>query len=74
MIVSVAELKTHLRIQQNDEDTYLENLLKQAQCAAEDFCNKTFDSSAPESVRLAVLLMASHLCKEIAASPLPVPG
>ena len=31
MTVSVAELKTHLRIQHDEEDGLLESLLKQAQ-------------------------------------------
>ena len=60
MIVSVEELKAHLRIQQDAEDKLLENLLMQAQAAANDFCRTDFDTDAPEPVRLAVLLMASH--------------
>ena len=49
MIVTVDEVKTHLRIQCDEEDGYLTGLIVQAQVAAED--------SAPEPVRLAVLLM-----------------
>lgn len=60
MIVSVEELKAHLRIQQDAEDKLLENLLMQARAAANDFCRTDFDADAPEPVRLAVLLMASH--------------
>ena len=60
MTVSVAELKTHLRIQHDDEDGLLESLLKQAQAAANDFCRADFDADAPEPVRLAILLMAAH--------------
>ena len=60
MIITVDELKAHLRIQQNEEDSLLENLLKQAQAAANDFCRTDYDADAPEPVRLAVLLMASH--------------
>ena len=48
MIVSVEELKAHLRIQQDAEDALL------------DFCRTDFDADAPEPVRLAVVLMASH--------------
>ena len=59
MIVSVEELKAHLRIQQDAEDKLLENLLMQAQAAANDFCRTDFDADAPEPVRLAVLLMAA---------------
>lgn len=60
MTVSVAELKTHLRIQHDEEDGLLESLLKQAQAAANDFCRADFDADAPEPVRLAILLMAAH--------------
>ncbi|MEA4896891.1 MAG: head-tail connector protein [Christensenellaceae bacterium] len=60
MVVTVADFKAHLRIQYDDEDGYLESLIRQAQAAAEDFCRVTFDDAAPEPVRLSVLLMASH--------------
>ena len=69
MIVTLDELKTHLRIQHDEEDDYLLGLIRQAQTAAEDYCRVEFepvddegnpiDSSAPEPVRLAVVLMAS---------------
>ena len=61
MVVTVQEVKTHLRIQYDDEDVYLDSLIRQAQAAAEDFCRVAFDESAPEPVRLAVLLMVSFL-------------
>ena len=60
MILAVEEVKTHLRIQHDEEDAYIEGLIRQAQGAAEDFCRSTFESEAPEPVRLAVLLMVSH--------------
>ena len=60
MTVSVAERKTQLRIQHDEEDGLLEYLLKQAQAAANDFCRADFDADAPEPVRLAILLMAAH--------------
>ena len=61
MIVSVDELKTHLRLEHDEEDTYLSSLIAQAQAMAEDFCCTAFqDGTVPEPVRLAVLLMASH--------------
>ena len=68
MIVTVDEVKTNLRIQHNEEDTYIENLIKQVQAAAEDFCRVSFEpvtdengnvTAPPEPVRLAVILMAS---------------
>ena len=60
MILSVDEVKTHLRIQHDEEDTYLESLIVRAQAAAEDYCRVSFEDSAAEPVRLAVLLMVSH--------------
>ena len=59
MVVTVSEVKTHLRIQYNEEDSYLEGLICQAQATAEDFCRVSFQEEAPEPVRLAVLLMVS---------------
>ncbi|MEG0986682.1 MAG: head-tail connector protein [Clostridia bacterium] len=60
MVITLAELKTHLRVQHNDEDVYLESLIRQGQAAAEDFCRVAFTDPAPEPVRLAVLLMCAH--------------
>ena len=60
MVISVSEIKAHLRIQHEEEDTYLDTLITQAQAAAEDFCRVTFDDISPPSVRLAVTLMVSH--------------
>lgn len=60
MTVTVPELKAHLRIQHDEEDGLLASLLMQAQAAAEDFCRTAIDANAPQAVRLAVLLMASH--------------
>ena len=62
MVITVDEVKTHLRIEDDDENEYIEGLIRKAQAAAEDFCRATFESppDAPEPVRLAVLLMVSH--------------
>ena len=60
MIVTVDEVKTHLRIQCDEEDDYLTSLIAQAQAAAEDYCRTQFPDPAPEPVRLAVLLFVSH--------------
>ena len=63
MILTVDEVKVHLRIEEDDEDDYLETLILQSQAAAEDFCRVSFETdyaSIPEPVRLAVLLMVSH--------------
>ncbi len=66
MILTVDEVKTHLRIEDDDEDAYITGLIRQAQATAEDFCRTSFEPNgeesvtAPEPVRLAVLLMVSH--------------
>ena len=60
MIVTIDEVKTHLRIEDDDEDMYLYSLISQAQAVAEDFCRTQFSEAAPEPVRLAVLLFVSH--------------
>ena len=60
MVVTTDEVKTHLRIQQDEEDGYISVLIAQAQAAAEDYCRVQFSDPAPEPVRLAVLLMVSH--------------
>ena len=60
MILTVPEVKTHLRIEDNDEDAYLGTLIAQAQAAAEDFCRVEFGNTAAEPVRRAIMLMVSH--------------
>ena len=63
MILTVNEVKIHLRIEDDDEDAYLESLIAQAQAVAEDFCRVSFEAdydTVPEPVRLAVMLMVSH--------------
>ena len=60
MIVTVDEVKVHLRIQHDEENGYIGSLIAQAQAAAEDYCRVQFSEPAPEPVRLAVLLMVSY--------------
>lgn len=68
MIVTVDEVKTHLRIQHDEEDEYIAGLIAQAQTAAEDYCRVQFEPEpdegghvpeVPQPVRLAVILMTS---------------
>ena len=69
MIVTVDEVKTHLRIQHDEEDEYIAGLIAQAQTAAEDYCRVQFEptddegnpieTDVPQPVRLAVILMTS---------------
>ncbi len=60
MLVTVEEVKTHLRIESDEEDTYLLSLIGQAQAVAEDYCRTQFTDNEPEPVRLAVLLFVSY--------------
>lgn len=60
MIITVDEVKTHLRIEDDAEDSFLEGLIAQAQAVAEDFCRTEFTEPAPEPVRLALMLFVSH--------------
>lgn len=60
MILTVDEVKAHLRIETDDEDELIERLIAQAQAVAEAYCRVSFEEDAPEPVRLAVLLMVSH--------------
>ena len=60
MIVTIPEVKAHLRIQHDDEDSFIGSLIEQAQSAAEDFCRVPFSEDVPPPVRLAVLLMIGH--------------
>lgn len=60
LLVPLADFKTHLRIEGNDEDTHLECLLLAAKAAAADFCMTDFPGALPETVRLAILLYAGH--------------
>ncbi len=60
MIVTIPEVKAHLRIQNEDEDAYIGSLIEQAQAAAEDFCRVSFSEDSQPPVRLAVLLMIGH--------------
>ena len=48
MIVTVDEVKTHLRIQHDEEDDYIAGLITQAQTAAEDYCRVSFEPTPNE--------------------------
>jgi len=60
MPVTVGEMKAHLRILHDEEDEYIETLIRVALATAQEYCRVTFDEEAPESVRLAIMLMVSH--------------
>ncbi len=60
MIVSIDEVKDHLRIEDADEEEYIESLIKQAEAVIGDYCRAEFSAPAPEPVRLAALLFVSY--------------
>ena len=60
MVLTVDEVKQHLRIDNDEEDTLIEGLIRQAQASAEDFCRVSFDEDVAEPVRLACLLFVSY--------------
>ncbi|MDL2205782.1 head-tail connector protein [Eubacteriales bacterium OttesenSCG-928-N13] len=60
MSLSLDAVKTHLRIQHDEEDEYLKGLVRQAQAAAEDFCRVSLEENTPEPAVLAMLLMIGH--------------
>ena len=60
MVLTVDEVKQHLRVDYDEEDELIEKLIQQAQAAAEDFCRVSFEEDAPEPVRLACLLFVSY--------------
>lgn len=60
MVLTVDEVKQHLRIEYDEEDELIEKLIAQAQAAAEDFCRVSFEEDVPEPVRLACLLFVSY--------------
>jgi uncharacterized phage protein (predicted DNA packaging) len=59
-MVSLSELKAHLRIESGEEDALLSSLIQSAKAACEAFCMTTFMDPTPEPVRLAVLLFCGH--------------
>lgn len=59
-LISLAELKAYLRIEHDEEDRFLESLLRSAEATAEIVCKRKFDDPPPEPVRLAVCLFAGH--------------
>ncbi len=61
MAVSVEEIKTHLRIENDAEDSYLSALLAAAQASAEDFCRRSFSEEMPEPVRIAIYLYVGFM-------------
>ena len=60
MVLTVDEVKAHLRIEEDEEDEVISTLIRQSQATAEDFCRVKFGDDAPEPVRLAIMLMVSH--------------
>ena len=57
---TASEVKERLHLEDDEGDTYIDNLVDAAQTAAENYCRVTFDNDAPEDVRDAILLLVAH--------------
>ena len=62
MIVKLTEMKAHLRVLADDENTLIASYIIQAQEAASDYCGIDWENAedAPETVRLAVFLFVAY--------------
>lgn len=59
-MLTVAEVKSYLRIENDAEDGLIAAMIGQAKEAAEDFCRREFTEEMPEAVKLACLIFVSH--------------
>lgn len=59
-MVTLSELKAHLRIESGEEDALLSSLIQAAKAACEAFCMTAFEEPVPEPVHLAMLLFCGH--------------
>ena len=62
MIVSVADVKNALHIDDDEDDTYIAGLIRAATSKASNFCRVEFDEidDPPASVIQAIMLMVAH--------------
>lgn len=60
-MVTLDDVKIHLRIEIDDEDDYLESLIAVADAAVQDYCLTTFDDDVPEPVKMACMLMIGYI-------------
>lgn len=62
MIITLEELKTHLRIEHAEEDQYLVKLLLMSEATCLDFCLRdAWEGDPPEAIRLAILIQAAYV-------------
>ncbi len=70
MILTVDEVKAHLRIETDDEDELIERLILQGQAAAEDFCRVKFEPEVVpiglRSRKLPALSLGPSITQELA--------
>ncbi len=61
MYVTLAEIKEHLKVEHNLEDTDLQALLDAAEAAVNTYCRQTFDAeSVPKEIPLAVRMHVGY--------------
>lgn len=63
LVVSVEELKQYLRIEHDEEDALIEEMLDSAQTAAEDLCRTEFGDNpdaVPAAIKAAIRMRAGY--------------
>ena len=59
-IVDIDDFKAYIRVENTIEDDLIESLLTAAEYAAMNWCRVTFDESADEQVKQAIMMYAGY--------------
>ena len=69
--VSLQEVKTYLRIDGEEEDSLLADLLAAARQHAEDYLNAELPQPLPLPIRQSLLLLTAHFYEQRSGEPVP---
>ena len=69
--VSLQEVKTYLRIDGEEEDSLLADLLATARQHAEDYLNAELPEPLPLPIRQSLLLLTAHFYEQRSGEPVP---
>ena len=69
--VSLQEVKTYLRIDGEEEDSLLADLLAAARQHAEDYLNAELAEPLPLPIRQSLLLLTAHFYEQRSGEPVP---
>ena len=69
--VSLQEVKTYLRIDGEEEDSLLADLLAAARQHAEDYLNAELPEPLPLPIRQSLLLLTAHFYEQRSGEPVP---